>query len=161
MRIMCLATLFACVLLISCNQSSSTPAGATANKIAAGASDGARIDKPFSLEITGAECYSGRGKNAGDVAFGFPNRVAETSLQFTIGPLRDGFSPGQENNKPYAGPGDYTNVGIVVKTAGRKPVIGYGVITVNADEQSGTFRLPGDSASGTWNCGHKLERQGT
>lgn len=162
LRITVLLTLGACVLSISCNQSSSAPAGSTtAGSVATGASAGARIDKPFSLEITGGECYSGRGKNAGDVAFGFPNRVAETSLQFTIGPLRDGFSPGQENNKPYAGPGDYTNVGIVVKTAGKKPVIGYGVIAVNADEQSGTFRLSGDSASGTWNCGHKLERQGT
>jgi hypothetical protein len=158
LRITVLLTLCACVLSIACKQSTSAPAATTTVRVATGPSAGARIDKPFSLEITGAECYSGRGKNAGDVAFGFPNRAAETSLQFTIGPLRDGFSPGQENNKPYAGPGDYTNVGIVVKTAGKKPVVGYGVITVNADEQSGTFRLPGDSPSGTWNCGHKLER---
>ena len=93
----------------------------------------------------------------GDVAFGFPNRGADAALKFTIGPLRDGFSPGQENNKPYAGPGDYPNVGIVVKT-GQKPLIGYAVITVNPDEQTGKFHLPDGSASGTWDCGHKLER---
>ena len=158
MRITVLLTLCTCVLSISCNQSTSAPTGTSAGSVATGASAGARIDKPFPLEISGAECYSGRGKNAGDVAFGFPNRVAATSLQFTIGPLRDGFSPGQENNKPYAGPGDYSNVGIVIKTTGKKPVVGYGVITVNGDEHSGTFRLPVNSASGTWNCGHKLER---
>ncbi len=119
---------------------------------------GAHIDKPFTLQVNGADCYSGVGKNAGDVAFGFPNRGPDAALKFTLGPLGDGLSPGQENNKAYSGPGDYSNVGIAGKSAGQKPFLGYGVITVNADEQSGTFRLPDGSASGTWDCGHKLAR---
>ena len=145
-------------LVISCSRPDSTPAVATGASAAASASSGARIEKPFLLEVSGAECYSGKGKNSGDVAFGFPNRAADTGLQFTIGPLRDGLSPGQENNKAYSGPGDYANVGIVIKRAGQTPLLGYGTITVSADEQSGTFRLPQDRASGSWNCGHKLER---
>ena len=154
------AVLLLCLsgLVISCSRPDSTPAVATGASAAASAPSGARIDKPFLLQVSGAECYSGKGKNSGDVAFGFPNRAADTGLQFTIGPLRDGLSPGQENNKAYSGPGDYANVGIVIKRAGQKPVLGYGVITVSADEQSGTFRLPESSASGSWNCGHKLER---
>ena len=157
MRKAMLLPLCVSALLISCSRPDSTPAAAGGGAATA-ASSGARIEKPFLLELTGADCYSGKGKNSGDVAFGFPNRTADTGLQFTIGPLRDGLSPGQENNKAYSGPGDYPNVGIVIKRAGQRPVLGYGVITVSADEQSGTFRLPQGSASGSWNCGHKLER---
>jgi len=145
-------------LVISCSRQDSTPAVAPGGTSAASASAGAHVEKPFLLEVRGADCYSGKGKNSGDVAFGFPNRTADIGLQFTIGPLRDGLSPGQENNKPYSGPGDYANVGIVIKRAGQKPVLGYGNITVNSDEQSGTFRLPQGAASGSWDCGHKLER---
>jgi hypothetical protein len=141
---------------MSCSRPDSKPI--TGIGTVASTPGGAHIEKPFLLELSRAECYSGKGKNSGDVAFGFPSRTADTGLQFTIGPLRDGLSPGQENNKAYSGPGDYTNIGIVIKRAGQKPVLGYGVITVSADEQSGTFRLPQDTASGSWNCGHKLER---
>lgn len=108
--------------------------------------------------MSGADCYSGSGKNAGDVAFGFPNRGPDAALRFTIGPLRDGLSPGQENNKAFSGPGDYSNVGIAGRTPVQKPFVGYGTITVNADEESGSFRLADGTASGTWNCGHKLQR---
>jgi hypothetical protein len=92
------------------------------------------------------------------VAFGFPNRGPDAALRFTIGPLRDGLSPGQENNKAFTGPGDYPNVGIVGKAPGQKPFVGYGIVTVNADGESGSFQMPDGSASGTWNCGHKLQR---
>src|SRR6266849_3210599 len=137
-----LLILCACGLLISCNQ----PGPLSRQELSAlGA---ARIDKPFSLQVSGADCYSGSGKNAGDVAFGFPNRGPDAALKFTLGPLRDGLSPGQENNKAYSGPGDYMNVGIAGKSAGQKPFVGFGIITVNGDEQSGTFRLPDGSASG-------------
>jgi hypothetical protein len=117
---------------------------------------GARIDTPFKREIAGAQCYSGSGKYAGDVGFGFPDRSAR-ALAFTIGPLRDGFSPGQENNKAYAGPGKYTNIGISGQAASGKTFVGFGVVTVNTDEQTGTFRLDNGSASGSWNCGSKLK----
>ena len=118
---------------------------------------GARIDKPFKRQVNGAECYSGAGKYAGLVAFGFPNR-ATRALAFSIGPLKDALSPGQENNKPYSGPGEYKNVGIAGKSEDGKSFVGFGIITVDADEQSGTFRLDNGSASGTWDCGHKLTR---
>jgi hypothetical protein len=144
-------------LIVSCNQPSAVPSGASGSPATAAAA-GARIDKPFALTVTGAECYSGSGKNAGDVAFGFPTRSPEAALRFTIGPLRDGLSPGQENNKAYSGAGTYANVGIAGKAPGQKAFIGYGVITVNADEASGSFSLADGSAAGTWNCGHKLQR---
>ena len=153
-----LLPLCVCGLVISCGRPDSTGPVASGPASATSASAGARVEKPFLLEVSGADCYSGKGNNSGDVAFGFPSRTADTGLQFTIGPLRDGLSPGQENNKPYSGPGDYANVGIVIKRAGQKPVLGYGTISVSADEQSGTFRLPQGSATGSWNCGHKLER---
>lgn len=118
---------------------------------------GARIDKPFKRQVTGAECYSGAGKYAGLVAFGFPNR-ATRALAFSLGPLKDALSPGQENNKPYSGPGEYKNIGITGKSEDGKTFVGFGTIIVNADEQSGTFKLDNGSASGTWDCGHKLTR---
>ena len=118
---------------------------------------GARIDKPFKRQVNGAECYSGAGKYAGLVAFGFPNR-ATRALAFSLGPLKDALSPGQENNKPYSGPGEYKNIGIAGKSEDGKTFVGFGTITVNSDEQSGTFRLDNASASGTWDCGHKLTR---
>lgn len=118
---------------------------------------GARIDKPFKRQVSGAECYSGAGKYAGLVAFGFPNR-ATRALAFSIGPLKDALSPGQENNKPYSGPGDYQKIGIAGKSEDGKTFVGFGTVTVNSDEQSGTFKLDNGSASGTWDCGHKLTR---
>jgi len=118
---------------------------------------GARIDKPFKRQVTGAQCYGGAGKYAGLVAFGFPDRSTR-ALAFTIGPLRDALSPGQENNKPYNGPENYTNIGISGKSEDGKTFVGYGTITINADEQTGTFKLDNGSASGTWNCGRKLVR---
>lgn len=159
MRKTALVALCVSSFVVSCTQSNSPASGLSGGSAAPTSSlAGARVDKPFSLQISGAQCYSGKGNNAGDVAFGFPSRGADSALKFTIGPLRDGLSPGQENNKRYAGPSDYPNVGIFLKAAGQKPLAGYAVITVNADEQSGTFRLPDGSASGTWDCGQKLER---
>lgn len=121
-------------------------------------SGGAHLVKPAPTQINGAECYSGAGKYAGDVAFGFPVRGMNAGLSFTIGPLRDGMSPGQENNRPYSGPGKYTKIGINGKAANGKRFFGYGAVTVNADEQTGSFQLDNGSASGTWDCGHKLKR---
>lgn len=118
---------------------------------------GARIDKPFKRQVNAAQCYSGAGKYAGVVGFGFPDR-ATRALAFTIGPLKDALSPGQENNKPYGGPGEYKNIGISGKSEDGKTFVGFGTVTVNADEQSGIFRLDNGSALGTWDCGHKLTR---
>ena len=122
-----------------------------------GVRGGARIDKPFKRQVGGAECYAGAGKYAGLIAFGFPDRSTR-ALAFTIGPLKDALSPGQENNKPYSGPENYNNIGISGKSQDGKTFVGFGTITVNADEQTGTFKLDNDSASGTWDCGHKLVR---
>lgn len=118
---------------------------------------GARIDKPFKRQVDGAQCYAGAGKYAGVVGFGFPDR-ASRALAFTIGPLKDALSPGQENNKPYSGPGEYKNIGIAGKAEDGKTFVGFGTVAVNPDEQSGTFKLDNGSASGTWDCGHKLTR---
>ena len=119
---------------------------------------GARLVKPALTQVSGASCYSGTGKYAGDIAFGFPERGVNAVLAFTIGPLRDGLSPGQENNRPYTGPGKYTNIGINGRAANGKRFFGYGIITVNANEQAGSFQLNDGSAAGTWDCGHKLKK---
>ena len=133
------------------------PGSATFAFQKAASSGGARIDKPFKRQVTGAQCYAGAGKYAGVVGFGFPDRSTR-ALAFTIGPLKDALSPGQENNKPYSGPGEYKKIGIAGKSEDGKTFVGFGTITVNADEQSGTFKLDNGSASGTWECGHKLTR---
>lgn len=123
-----------------------------------GAQGGARVDVPFKRQIAGAQCYVGSGANAGDAAFGFPARGPSQALAFTIGPLKN--SPGQENNKPYNGPGTYNNIGFMAKSESGKTIFGYGTIVVNADQQTGTFAFKSNAgnASGTWDCGHPLKR---
>lgn len=129
----------------------------TANTGASGGVGSAHITKPFDRTITGSQCYTGTGANKGKAAFGFPNRdLTSAPLAFTLGPLTDGSSPGQEHNAPYTGAGSYDNIGIVVRPESGSPIIGYGVVTVNSDLKSGTFRLSGGSAEGTWDCGSPL-----
>lgn len=137
------------------NPSSDSVLGST-QSLATTMGGGARIEKPFQQQLTGAECYGATtGQYAGDVAFGFPSR-SNRVLAFTIGPLKDNLSPGQENNKPYSGAGSYPNVGIAIKSPQGKPLAGFGTITVNADQQSGSFTFNDGSAAGTWDCGHRL-----
>ena len=134
-----------------------TGGGSGSPTAAAGSSVGvgdAHITKPFARVISGSQCYAGTGANKGKAAFGFPNRdLTSAALSFTLGPLTDGSSPGQEHNAPYIGAGNYDNIGIVVRPESGAPVIGYGVVTVNSDLKTGSFKLNGDSAEGTWDCG--------
>jgi len=147
------------VFLAGCNKQqnpSSDSALGSVQSATTAMAGGARIEKPFQQQLSGAECYSGgSGKYAGNVALGFPNR-SDRVLAFTIGPLRDGYSPGQEKNKPYDGAGTYPNIGIALMPSTGKPIVGFGTITVNPDLQSGSFALNDGSATGTWNCGHRL-----
>jgi len=147
------------ILLMGCNKAQSPSDQSVlggVQSLTTAMAGGARIEKPFQQQLSGAECYgAGGGKYAGDVAFGFPSR-ANRILAFTIGPLSDGFSPGQENNKPYSGPGAYANVGITIKPPQGKALVGFGTITVNPDQQSGSFAFNDGSAGGSWDCGHRL-----
>src|SRR6516165_2976824 len=99
------------VFLGSCNKqqnpSSDSVLGST-QSLATAIGGGAHIEKPFQQQLSGAECYSGAGKSAGNVGFGFPSR-SNRILAFSIGPLKDSLSPGQENNKAYVGAGTYPN----------------------------------------------------
>jgi hypothetical protein len=133
--------------------------GLALSVMAAGATGGAKIDKPFKEKIEGAECFtSNLPKYAGLVAFGFPDRSAR-SLAFTIGPLTDGLSPTQEKNQPYHGPGKYTHIGLSGKSKdGKKTFFGFGTVIVNKDGRTGTFKLDGGKASGSWDCGQKIPR---
>jgi hypothetical protein len=114
---------------------------------------GATITQPFSQTVSGAQCYVGQGDDKGKAAFGFPKRqpTSDATLAFTLGPLTDGSSPGQEHNAPYTGAGTYTNIGIFVQPPSGLPVAGFGTVIVNADRQTGSFQM--GSAAGTWNCG--------
>ena len=123
---------------------------------ASGAASGgsAHITQPFDRVITGSQCYAGTGANKGDAAFGFPSRdLTAAALAFTLGPLNDGASPGQEHNAPYTGAGSYDNIGIVVRPLAGKPITGFGVVTVNSDLRTGGFRMKDGSAEGIWDCG--------
>jgi len=121
---------------------------------------GAHITKPFDRTVTGAQCYAGMNTNKGKAAFGFPTRdLTSAALSFTLGPLTDGSSPGQEKNTPYTGAGSYTNIGIVVRTESGQSLIGYGNVTVNADLRTGSFQYTassGDKVEGTWDCGRAV-----
>jgi len=146
------------VLLAGCSKGkkpSSDSVLGSAQSVATAIGGGARIEKPFQQQLSGAECYSGAGKSLGNVGFGFPSR-SNRVLAFSLGPLKDGFSPGQENNKAYGGAGSYPNVGIALKSPQGKIFAGFGTITVNPDLQTGSFAFDDGSASGTWDCGHKL-----
>ena len=118
----------------------------------ASSAGGASINAPFVQTVNGSQCLAGQGAYKGKAAFGFPNRDLPTAkLAFTLGPLTDGSSPGQENNAPYIGASTYTNIGIVVRSASGTTIAGYGTIVVNTDLQTGTFQV--NAASGSWNCG--------
>ncbi|HEU5349426.1 MAG TPA: hypothetical protein VFU63_12520 [Ktedonobacterales bacterium] len=133
---------------------SQSTAAATSASNASGGVGGAHITKPFDHKVTGAQCYAGTGDNKGKAAFGFPDRdLTAAALAFTLGPLTDGSSPGQEHNAPYTGAGHYDNIGIVVRPESGSPIIGFGVVTVNSDLQSGSFAMNNGSAAGTWDCG--------
>jgi hypothetical protein len=128
---------------------SGTPAGNQG-----GAIGSAHITQPFDRTVAGAECFAGTGADKGKAAFGFPNRdVPTAALAFSLGPLTDGSSPGQENNKPYTGAGTYDNIGMVVRPESGAPLIGFGSVTVNGDLRTGAFQMTNPSASGTWDCG--------
>ncbi|HEX9067556.1 MAG TPA: hypothetical protein VF807_02220, partial [Ktedonobacterales bacterium] len=115
----------------------STPTAKTSTSSTGGAIGGAQITQPFVRSVTGGQCFSGTGTNKGKAAFGFPTRDTSTAaLSFSLGPLTDGLSPGQEHNKPYAGAGSYDNIGIVVRPESGSPLIGYGTVTVNSDLRS-------------------------
>lgn len=131
-----------------------TAGSPTAASGASGGVGGAHITKPFDRTITGSQCYAGTGANKGKAAYGFPNRdLTSVALSFSLGPLTDGMSPGQEHNAPYTGAGNYDNIGIVVRPESGSPIIGYGVVTVNSDLKTGSFRLSDGGAEGTWDCG--------
>jgi hypothetical protein len=147
------------LFLAGCNKQqnpSSDSVLGSVNSATTAMAGGARIEKPFQQQLSGAECYSGGGgKYAGNVGFGFPSR-SNRILAFTIGPLSDRLSPGQENNRPYDGAGTYPNVGIALQSPNGKSVAGFGTITVNPDLQSGSFAFNDGSATGTWDCGRRL-----
>jgi hypothetical protein len=125
---------------------------------------GAQISKPFQRNVSGAVCFTGRGKIAGSAFFNFPTQVNK-ALSFTIGPA----APGQEKNDQFTGPGTYSNIGIFIKPEDGDSVFGRGQIVVNDDGRSGTFTFKATdsdddddddndgSASGTWDCGRKLK----
>lgn len=132
----------------------------TSTSASAGGVGGAHITKPFDRTVMGAQCYAGTGSNKGKAAFGFPNRdLTAAALSFTLGPLTDGSSPGQEKNAPYIGAGSYTNIGIVVRSEGGQSLIGYGTVTVNSDLRTGSFQYvasSGEQVAGTWDCGRAV-----
>lgn len=124
---------------------------------------GAQIDKPFVRKITGAVCFTGRGKIQGNAFFNFPTQDSKV-LSFTIGPG----AHGQEKNDAFTGPGAYSNIGIFIQPKYGDSLFGYGQVVVNDDDHSGTFifKRSGSEddddddddnvASGTWDCGGKV-----
>lgn len=127
-----------------------------------GGPGGVTFQRPVSGTISGAQCdASNQSQSPGVVGFGFPTRdVTTAALAFSIGPIPGtaGAAIGADKNPPYTGAGSYTNIGLGGKTPDGKVIAGIGSVVVNADEQTGTFALSDNSASGTWDCGRKIPR---
>jgi hypothetical protein len=139
-------------------------AAATAGAPPVGTAGPGRVhfDRPVSGDVSGAQCEPSRTPQfPGVVGFGFPTRdVTTAALAFSLGPIpgATGAATGADRNPPYTGPGTYTNIGMGGKTPDGRPIAGIGTVTVNADEQTGTFALNDNSAAGTWDCGRRIER---
>src|SRR5260370_40800606 len=103
------------ILLMGCNKAQSPSDESVLGSVQSATTamaGGAHIEKPFQQQLSGPECYSGGGgKYAGNVGVGVPSR-SNLVLAFTIGPLSDRLSPGQENNRPYDGAGPDPHIGI-------------------------------------------------
>jgi hypothetical protein len=107
----------------------------------------AKLDKPFTLAVTGGSCESDGKGNVGAV-FG-------NALAFNIGPATVAM-PGV-NKAPYKGPGTYRKVIITGYPDKKILFAGLGTVVVGADRQQGTFATDDGKASGSWNCGAPLE----
>jgi hypothetical protein len=140
----------------------SAVATAQASPAGTGGPGGVTFDRPVSGRISGAQCDASTDPNMpGVVGFGFPTRdVTTAALAFSIGPIPGaaGAAIGADKNPPYTGPGTYSNIGMGGKTPDGRPIAGVGTVVVNSDEQTGTFALSDNSASGTWDCGRKIQR---
>lgn len=126
---------------------------------------GAQINKPFQRKVTGAVCFTGTGKIAGNAFFNFPTQDRKV-LAFTIGPS----ASGQEKNDQFTGAGTYSNIGISIKAEDGSNLFAYGQVVINDDVRTGTFTFRTESkndddddddddsgtASGAWDCGRKL-----
>ncbi|MGZ3639201.1 MAG: hypothetical protein ACXVCX_15340 [Ktedonobacterales bacterium] len=166
--LLALPLLIAVIVLAACTGTTTRAGGSSTDgsqptstsASASVATGGAHITKPFDRMVTGAQCYAGTNTNKGKAAFGFPNRdLTSAALSFTLGPLTDGSSPGQEKNAPYTGAGSYTNIGIVVRSESGQSLIGYGNVSVNSDLRTGSFQytaISGDKVEGTWDCGRAV-----
>jgi hypothetical protein len=140
----------------------SAVATAGAAPASTGGPGGVTFDRPVSGRISGAQCDASTDpRQPGVVGFGFPTRdVTTAALAFSIGPIPGaaGAAIGADRNPPYNGPGTYTNIGMGGKTPDGRAIAGVGTVVVNADEQTGTFTLSDNSASGSWDCGRKIPR---
>jgi hypothetical protein len=137
-------------------------ATAAASPASTGGPGGVTFDRPTTGRISGAQCDASTDPNQpGVVGFGFPTRdVTTAALAFSIGPIPGaaGAATGASQNPPYTGAGTYSNIGMGGKTPDGRPIAGVGTVVVNADEQTGTWALSDNSASGTWDCGRKIAR---
>jgi hypothetical protein len=141
---------------------SAAVATAQAAPAGTGGPGGVTFDKPTTGRISGAQCDASTDPSQpGVVGFGFPTRdVTSAALAFSIGPIPGaaGAATGASQNPRYNGPGTYSNIGMGGKTPDGRPIAGVGSVVVNADEQTGTWTLNDNSASGTWDCGKKIPR---
>jgi hypothetical protein len=164
------------LLLSACGGTSSSSTGAPSTSATSGSNPtattsqsqsqshsagkgGARIDKPFQAQITGAQCVYVPSSHPGFAGFLFPPDApnpTSATLGFTLGPNPQ---VGQDaaHNPPYTGPGHYAHIILAGSTPDGKQSFGdFGTVIINADKQTGTFVTDDGTASGSFDCGFPL-----
>ncbi len=162
-----LGIIFACCILAACG-SSSTIGSATTNgeatstpsaRAAATATPPPKgmgkvtVTSPFQLTVAGASCV--HNATIGVAGFVFPD-TKHAVVGFAIGP--DPTAQGQASNPPFKGPGSYPNTIISVDNPSNPTQLAYGsgTVTINSDDQTGSFVLDDKSAAGTFDCGSPI-----
>ena len=129
-----------------------------------GGGGGAKVEKPIAVTLIGARCSSdGKGSIAAFFGPSMPGQAEK--LGFNIGPIHFDSVPGVtlphvSSSAPYHGPGRYTGApiaGWLVPHDYKTYINDRGVVTVNADRQTGTFATDDGKAAGTWDCGLPLQ----
>ena len=120
------------------------------------------ITAPFTLDVTGGICLVNANNEKGVAHFIFPS-TSTAAVSFTLGPDPSGLANNSASNPTFHGPGTYSNITITVLNPGAlsdPSVFGLGTVTVNADDQTGSFNATdltgGANGAGTFDCGAPL-----
>lgn len=157
-----LVVLAACGSGTTTSQTSGTGTATTHTSTAAQGKGTAHITAPFALDVTGGICLVNANNGKSLAHFIFPSN-STAALTFTLGPDPTGLGDNSANNPAFHGSGTYSNITITIlnPSAESDPsVFGVGTVTVNTDNQTGSFSADDLGSSthgaGTFDCAAPL-----